>query len=165
MAIVKLTTSIDAPIQRCFDLSRDIGVHARSMSRYKEEPVRGKGKTTGLLEFGDVVTWRAVHFGIKQKLAVKITAFAPPNYFRDTMQQGAFARFDHDHYFKCVNNQCVMIDIFDFNSPLGILGLLAENLFLTKYMKRLLEDRNKLIKTIAESDYFFNGRRNLNKSI
>jgi len=53
-----------------------------------------------------------------------------------------------------------MKDAFDYNSPLGILGKIADALFLEKYMREILAERNQIIKTIAESDdwrKFLNG--------
>jgi ligand-binding SRPBCC domain-containing protein len=69
------------------------------------------------------------------------------------MAHGAFARFDHDHYFT--NDQgggTLMRDVFDYSAPLGVLGWVAEQLFLTRYMRRFLEARNCEIKSVAESD-------------
>jgi len=51
----------------------------------------------------------------------------------------------------CRAGQTVMTDIFAFVSPLGILGRLANVLFLKSYMKRLLMKRNEIIKQAAES--------------
>jgi hypothetical protein len=45
-----------------------------------------------------------------------------------------------------------MRDVFDFRSPLGILGHMADRLFLTRYMRSLLQTRNSTIKAVAESD-------------
>ena len=45
-----------------------------------------------------------------------------------------------------------MIDYFEYKSPLGFLGNLADSLFLERYMKKLLEKRNQTIKEFAESD-------------
>ena len=53
-----------------------------------------------------------------------------------------------------------MKDAFDYNSPLGILGKIADALFLEKYMRLMLTERNRLIKKIAESEdwrKFLNG--------
>lgn len=44
-----------------------------------------------------------------------------------------------------------MTDVFDFTSPLGPLGHLANWLLITRYMRRFLSDRNQLIKSVAES--------------
>jgi len=45
----------------------------------------------------------------------------------------------------------VMRDRFEFESPLGILGRMANWLFLTSYMRRFLVRRNQVLKQLAES--------------
>lgn len=110
------------------------------------------GVTAGLLALGDEVTWRARHFGIWQQLASRITAFERPIHFRDSMVHGIFQRFDHDHFFAQHGNITVMRDVFDFQSPLGILGRMAGQLLLVRYLRSFLRTRNNMIKTVAESD-------------
>ena len=150
MPIIKIEMKIDAPIQRVFDLARSIDLHTESMSNSKEKAVAGK--TKGLINKDETVTWEAIHFGIKQKLTSKITIFERPHRFRDSMVKGTFERFDHDHFFETKNSQTIMKDVFDYDSPLGFLGNIADALFLENYMTELLESRNALIKTVAESD-------------
>lgn len=141
---------IDAPIERVFDLARCIDLHAESMSKTKEKAVAGK--TEGLINIDETVTWEAVHFGVKQKLTSKITIYERPHHFRDVMLKGAFRRFDHDHFFETKDLQTIMKDVFDYDSPLGFWGRLADEVFLKNYMKKLLASRNALIKRVAESD-------------
>ena len=43
-----------------------------------------------------------------------------------------------------------MTDTFDFTSPMGILGRIANHLFVVRHMRKLLITRNALIKTVAE---------------
>lgn len=150
MPIIKIETKINAPIEKVFDLARCIDLHTESMSESKEKAVAGK--TKGLINKDETVTWEAVHFGIKQKLTSKITIFEPPHRFRDSMVKGAFERFDHDHFFEMKDSQTIMRDVFDYDSPLGFLGSIADALYLENYMTRLLESRNALIKSVAESD-------------
>ncbi|HEY7351975.1 MAG TPA: SRPBCC family protein [Terriglobales bacterium] len=110
------------------------------------------GVTTGLIGPGEEVTWEATHFGIRQRLTTKITAYDRPFHFRDSQVRGAFKRFDHDHFFQqSPGAETVMRDVFDYESPLGLLGSLADRLFLKQYMRSLLEWRNKLIKQVAEN--------------
>lgn len=149
MPVINLETRINAPVERVFDLARSIDLHIDSMSEYDEKPVAGK--TSGLIEMGETVTWEARHFGVRQRLTSKITAFERPQYFRDSMVKGAFARFDHDHYFEEKNGVTIVRDVFDYDSPLGILGKIADFLAVESHMKKMLEERNKLIKRIAES--------------
>jgi hypothetical protein len=69
------------------------------------------------------------------------------------MVRGAFRRFDHDHYFEpLADGGTLMRDVFDYAAPLGPLGRVAEWVFLTRYMRRFLEARNQLIKTVAECE-------------
>jgi hypothetical protein len=49
-------------------------------------------------------------------------------------------------------NGTTMRDLFSFQSPLGILGRIADVVFLTRYMKSFLIERNRVIKATAESD-------------
>jgi ligand-binding SRPBCC domain-containing protein len=150
VAVIDITTDIRAPIQRVFDLSRSVDLHTASTSQTGERAV--PGVTSGLMQLGDYVTWRARHFGIWQQLTTRITVFEPPSYFRDSMVDGAFKRFDHDHFFSARGEFTQMRDVFAFDSPLGILGDIADRLFLAGYVRRFLDGRNALIKTVAETD-------------
>ena len=150
MPTIHLRTVISAPVERCFDLCRSIDFHLTSTGDTEEEAVGGR--TSGLIEMDETVTWRAKHFGVRQHLTSKITAFERPRHFRDEMLKGAFAVMKHDHVFEEASGQTVMIDTFYFRAPLGPLGLLAERMVLTKYMTRFLEERARVLKEAAESD-------------
>jgi len=149
MAVISIETEIDAPPARCFDLARSIELHIASTSGTGERAIAGV--TSGLIGAGQEVTWSARHLGVRQSLTSRITAFDPPHHFRDSMVRGAFARFDHDHHFEAHNGGTRMVDLFDYAAPLGLLGRLAERLVLDRYMRRLLVERARMIKTFAES--------------
>ena len=149
MPTIELETHIKTDIQTCFDLSRSIDLHKISTSRTNEKAVDGKIK--GLINLNEFVTWRATHFGVRQKLTSKITAFDFPNHFRDEQQDGIFKFIIHDHFFEIQRDEVVMKDIFKFKAPFGFLGTIAEKLFLNKYMMNLLIERNKIIKEFAET--------------
>src|SRR5690554_8177695 len=106
----------------------------------------------GLIGLNESVTWRAKHFGIYQQLSSKITAYKRPHYFVDEMQKGIFKSFKHQHLFTVEDHRTIMTDIFDYTAPLGILGQIADQIFLKKYMTRLLQQRNQVIKEFAESE-------------
>ena len=150
MPKINLTTTIEAPIERVFDLARSIDLHKLSTKKTNEEAVGGK--TSGLIELGETVTWRAKHFNVYQKLTVKITEYDRPNMFRDVMLKGAFKSMKHLHKFEKNGNKTKMIDEFEFESPFGLIGKLANSLFLKNYMTNFLIERNKELKTYAESE-------------
>ena len=82
------------------------------------------GRTSGLIGPGESVTWRARHFGVWQNLT------------------------------SVSDKGTMMYDIFTYMSPLGWLGRLADGLFLKRYIRRLLEHRNEVIRVAAESGRF-----------
>jgi len=146
--VIRIETLIHAPPDRCFDLARDVEAHVGSTARTHERAVAGV--TSGLLGPGDEVTWEAVHLGVRQRLTARITRFDRPNAFEDEMVRGAFRSFTHRHEFRPVDGGTLMIDTFRYASPLGILGALADRLFLERYMRRLLTERNAYLKRVAE---------------
>ncbi len=150
MPIIHLSTSINAPIGRCFDLSRSIDLHMASTSKTKEKAIAGV--TTGLINKGEQVTWLAKHFGIHQKLTAQITEMDFPHSFIDVQLKGAFKIMKHVHTFEQIGEQTIMTDAFEFESPMGFIGELFNKLILTAYMKRFLIERNLVIKTVSESN-------------
>lgn len=152
MVLLEETTLIRAPLERCFDLARSVEVHVAGNVHFGEAAVALAGVTSGLLDMGGRVTWQARHFFVSQRLTSEITAMDRPNYFQDTMLRGAFRSMQHDHYFHSLApDQTRMVDVFRFAAPLGPLGLLAEWAVLRRYMRRLLRERNAVIRDIAES--------------
>lgn len=149
MPTIHLTTFIAAPAEVVFDLSRHIGLHKESMVLHKEEAVAGT--RFGLIEKDETVTWKARHLFKNRLLRVKITDMQKPAMFVDEQAQGDFKMMKHEHYFKPCDNGTIVIDLFHFEAPFGMLGRWLNGLYLTKYIKRLLEKRNDTIKQYAES--------------
>lgn len=149
MPIINHRIYIEAPIEVCFDLARNVDIHTETTSRTKERAV--EGVTTGLMEKGDRVTWEAIHFRVKQKLTAEIIEMEKPYKFIDIMIKGAFHSFTHLHEFVEQGSGTVMIDKFTYKSPYNIFGKIADNLFLEKYMRRFIENRAIELKKIAEN--------------
>ena len=108
MTLINLTTEINAKIEICFDVARDIDIHKLSTKNTREEAIAGR--MNGLCELDDTITWRATHLGIRQKLTVRITQFDRPHYFEDIMLKGAFKSMKHQHYFEEKNGITIMKD-------------------------------------------------------
>ncbi len=150
MPTIHLTTFIAAPDKRVFDLSRHIGLHKESMAVYKEEAIAGT--TSGLIEKEETVTWKAKHLFKTRVLKSKITQLEKYYLFTDEQAEGDFKSMRHEHHFKPCDNGTIVIDLFSFESPYGIFGRWFNSIYLTKYIKRLLEQRNKLIREVAEGE-------------
>ena len=150
MAIISLSTFIAAPPEMVFDLARSIDLHQLSLAHTREEAIAGV--VTGLIGPNEEVTWRATHLGVRQTLTSRITEFNRPLYFSDEMVRGAFKRFKHRHDFEACDGGTLLLDTFEFESPMGWLGKLANWLFLKRYMTRFLQARNAVLKEYAETE-------------
>jgi ligand-binding SRPBCC domain-containing protein len=149
VTVINLTTDIDAPIERVFDLARDLDLHARSMAHTGERAVGGR--RTGRVDVGDTVTWRARHFGLWWSLTSRITAVEAPVRFEDVQERGPFAWFRHEHRFESVGGGTRMHDRWEHRAPLGPLGRLVDHLFIGRHMRSLLVTRNAALKREAET--------------
>lgn len=149
MPQVVLETRIDVPIDTCFDLARDIDVHAETTRQTGERAVAGV--LHGKIEAGDTVTFEAKHLGVRQRLSSRMTQFDPPHLFADEMTEGAFKSLTHVHEFFAVPTGTLMRDTLTWVSPLGVLGTIADRLFLTRHMRNFVTQRNQKLKEIAEA--------------
>ena len=153
MVTLKEVTVIRAPIERCFDLARSVEAHLAGNVHWGEAAAAAGGVTTGLVDLGQRVTWRAKHFAAWHTLTSEITAMDRPSFFQDTMIDGPFRSMQHDHIFRTLSpNLTEMEDVFRFAAPLPVLGRLVEILVLRRYMQRLLRERNAVLKELAESE-------------
>ncbi len=148
MTTIILETIINASQQRCFDLARSIDLHLESTVSTGERVV--VGKPSGLVELGDEITWEATHFGVRQKLSVRIIEMTPYTSFTDCMVKGAFKSMNHRHSFELKDGKTIMKDHFCYETPYGIVGRLFDFLLLKRHMKRFLLIRNTMIKQQAE---------------
>ena len=150
MPTIHLTTFIAAPVERVFDLSRSIDVHKKSLAHTNEQAVAGT--TSGLIQQDETVTWKAKHLGKVRVMKVKISSMMAPQSFTDELVNGDFKEMKHEHHFKPIKNGTLMIDLFSFESPYGSLGKMVNYIFLKRYLRKLLERRNRAIKEYAETD-------------
>jgi ligand-binding SRPBCC domain-containing protein len=150
MPLITIITIVRASPERCFDASRDLDLHRESMGHTGERAVAGR--TSGLIELGEQVTWEGRHFGLRQRFTSSITAYDRPRHFQDSMMRGAFHSFVHDHYFERCDEGTRMTDVLAFRSPLGVLGAIVDRFVMTGYMTRLLTKRNEVVKAALERD-------------
>jgi len=150
MARIELEMLVQAPPAACYALALNVQAHLDSTQQTGERMLTGP--PSGQLQLGDVVTWEARHFGIRQQLTVKITAASPPHHFCDELVRGAFKTLRHDHYFDVVEGGTRMRDLFEFSSPFGLVGRWVDALVLRRYLTRLLRTRNAVLKQRLEQN-------------
>lgn len=149
MTVISLETRIQAPVETCFDAARDAGLHLGSAADTGESVIRGR--TKGLFEKGEEITWQARHFGIRQRLTVRITELEFPRFFADEMVKGAFKAMRHEHCFEPIDGGTLMKDKFTYETPFWIFGAVFDALALKKHMTDFLLRRNEFLKTHCEA--------------
>lgn len=140
MPRIELSTEVSATPEQCFELSLSVDAHQSSMSDSGERAV--VGVTSGVMRRGDSVTWKARHFGIPFTMTSVISQYDAPHRFVDEQESGPFRRWWHEHRFESVAGGTLMTDVVEFESPAGSVGRLVDALVLTRYMTKLLRQRN-----------------------
>ena len=149
MSQIHLTSFINAPVNRVFDLTRSINLHQISTAHTNEKAI--DGVINGLINKNETVTWQARHLFKTRRFTSKITSLEAPVFFIDEMIKGDFKNFYHEHHFKPVKNGTIMIDVLNFESPYGIIGKMFNTVFLKAYLLKFLKKRNEVIKEYAET--------------
>jgi ligand-binding SRPBCC domain-containing protein len=149
MPKIILETFINASPETCFDLMRDIRIHTQTTSQTHERAIAGV--TDGKIGLGQSVTFEGTHFGMRQRLTVKVTEFERPRLFVDEMTEGRFKAFKHIHEFAAGNGGTLMRDILEWTSPFGILGKAVDKILLERHLRTLVQTRNAKLKEIAET--------------
>lgn len=150
MPVIHLTTFIAAPVERVFDLSRNISLHKISMQQTGEVAVGGI--TSGLINLDETVTWKGKHLYKTRFFTSKIVEMKPYEKFTDKMIKGDFLSFSHEHFFKSANNGTIVIDIINYETPYGLLGRFLNRVFLHRYLEQLIIQRNKVVAQYAEGE-------------
>jgi ligand-binding SRPBCC domain-containing protein len=135
------TTRTSMPKPEMFDLARSIDAHKESMARSREDAVAGV--RTGLISLGEEVTWRAWHFGVPIRMTSRITQMEATDFFVDEQVKGPFRQFRHVHEFGEDSDGTTMVDRIEFAAPFGVLGRVVEKLVLARYLRTLIEARNR----------------------
>jgi ligand-binding SRPBCC domain-containing protein len=104
------------------------------------------GVTSGLIGFGQEVSWEARHFGRTWHMTSRITEFDRPRFFVDEMLRGPFRRFRHEHCFEPSGEGTLMTDLVEFKMA----GWTIVHTVAGAYLRHLLGTRNALIRAEAE---------------
>ncbi|HEV2709974.1 MAG TPA: SRPBCC family protein [Edaphobacter sp.] len=150
MFVVSDRIHVHAPIERCFLLSTSLELVQQSL---KMQLVAGQSsRAGGLVEDGDRLMWKGWVFGMPQRHVSLISKYERPNFFQDTMEQGRFRRFQHDHSFTEIGGRTLLNDKIRFSLPLGAVTRPVGQLVVTPYVAGLLRHRLELLKRVAEGE-------------
>lgn len=82
----------------------------------------------------------------------EITQVREPHYFVDEQRQGPYKLWQHQHHIKEVNNGIEMTDVVNYAIPLGIVGRLANEMFVEKRVNAIFDYRFKALEELFKDD-------------
>ncbi|MFS4457350.1 SRPBCC family protein [Maribacter sp. 2304DJ31-5] len=102
---------------------------------------------------GQVITYKiGILPGIKSSWVTEITQLKNQEYFIDEQRFGPYKMWHHEHWFKALpNGKTLMKDEISYKVPFGIIGSLAQQIFIRKKLKSIFEYR------YAALERMFNG--------
>lgn len=86
--------------------------------------------------------------GIKLIWSTEITHIREYEYFVDEQKVGPYKFWHHQHHIKEYNNGVMMTDIVNYTPPFGLLGNLANELFIRNKLKEIFDYREKVFNKI-----------------
>jgi ligand-binding SRPBCC domain-containing protein len=88
--------------------------------------------------------------GVKLNWVTEITHVLENKYFVDEQRFGPYKFWHHQHLFKEVENGMEIQDIVHYAIPFGILGRLANTVFIRSRLNKIFRYRKDYIKSIYE---------------
>jgi len=89
--------------------------------------------------------------GIKMHWVTEITHVKNLEFFVDEQRFGPYSFWHHKHFLKQVDGGVEMTDIVHYKAPFGIIGKIANALFIGKKIKEIFDFRYKKLEEIFNS--------------
>ncbi|MES1217286.1 MAG: SRPBCC family protein [Bacteroidota bacterium] len=98
---------------------------------------------------GQVIEYKIKLFpGLSFLWRTEITQVEEQKCFTDIQLKGPYKMWRHEHYFKSIDGGMEMTDMIHYKNPLGILGYLANWLFVKRKLKKIFEFRFKKVEEL-----------------
>ncbi len=150
MVHIHITTFIAAPMQRVFDLARHFSVLKHSLLGTSAAVSSGAEKE--LFAAGDTLTFQSRNLGRTRTVTTRITEMNGRSIFTEEQVKGDLKSYRHTHHFMPADNGTIMIDLIECGTPHDIIGTLAGEGALRRFMQKIAEKRIAGIRHYAESD-------------
>jgi ligand-binding SRPBCC domain-containing protein len=150
MTKIHVTTFINAPIERVFNLSRSLALSKMAFKGAKEQLL--SSSAANMVAAGETITLRAKHLGKTREITARVTDFTLPDGYTEEQIKGDLKSFRHEYHFKKVENGTIMIDLLEYEDPRDLVGSLTGKFFLKSYFEKNVKKKNDLIRQYAESE-------------
>ena len=100
------------------------------------------------MKIGQVIDYLIRLKGIKIRWSSIISYYDPPHSFVDEQIRGPFSNWIHSHSFKESNGGTIIIDHVRYSIPFGLIGKLANHIFVERDLVDIFDYREKAINEI-----------------
>ncbi len=91
---------------------------------------------------GMIITYKVSPvLGIQLNWMTEITQLKEKQYFVDEQRIGPYALWHHQHKLEAIEGGVLMTDIITYQPPLGVLGAIANWLFIEKQLQQIFDFR------------------------
>ena len=99
---------------------------------------------------GQIISYKvSVIRGVRLNWVTEITQVKENHFFIDEQRFGPYKMWHHEHFFEKIDeSSCWLGDKVSYKLPFGILGSIAQFLFVKKQLKEIFEFRSKQILNI-----------------
>ncbi|MBC8125074.1 MAG: SRPBCC family protein [Candidatus Kapabacteria bacterium] len=148
MAHIEQSILIKTSIERAFHFHDD----TKNLLKITPPNVKVTFETRGESGLGQEVMLQVRQFGLfTMHWHVKITEYQPPHRMTDIQISGPFKSWKQTRLFREVNDSCMLTDIVEYEPPFGVLGRIADALFIRPQIMKMFAFRQQATKQLLES--------------
>lgn len=109
------------------------------ISKYQEEKMYS----------GQIIEYKVKPlFNISLYWQTEILEVKDKEFFVDIQRKGPYKMWRHEHYFKEIEGGVEMTDIIRYQNPFGVLGMIANRLFIKRKLAGIFEYRRKKVEEL-----------------
>ncbi len=97
------------------------------------------------MQVGARIEYHLRLIGVPLRWTTRIEDYAPPYRFVDSQLSGPYKQWVHLHEFSASVDCTLMRDVVDYEIPYGIIGTLAQKLFVARMLERIFDYRRGAI--------------------
>ena len=148
MEHIEQSILINTSIERAFHFHDD----THNIRKITPQNLKVSFETRGKPGLDQEVILRVQQFGLfTMNWHVKITEYEPPHRMTDIQISGPFQSWKQTRLFREVGAFCELTDIVEYEPPFGILGRIADALFIRRQVMNMFAFRQQATKRLLES--------------
>jgi ligand-binding SRPBCC domain-containing protein len=134
---------VPRPLEEVFEFFSD----ARNLQKITPSWLSFQVLTSGKIDIrtGTLLDYLLQWYGFPIKWQTEIVTWNPPHDFTDVQIRGPYKLWRHTHTFTAETGGTQMVDLVNYELPLGILGAMARTLAVRRDLERVFDYRQEAI--------------------